>query len=372
MKSSTTGITAFVVAVAAFLIGRMSSDESSDSAADAPQVLSTRVRDRHATESIGPGRAPSDAQSSWAVLVSGMSEIDARQLSSEERLRLLKRGAMIWNSGNQSAALRGLIGGLTKEEMSEATSILGAVQDSGNYQAQEVWDALWVQWGRVNPAEAMVFFEKDGSGKSKSDARNMMTGWLETDPIAAFAWAKTPKSSELEASAAALAITSNANGDPQRMAASILELPADEVTRKACLQDYFDLTTMVGDGQTTAETYDQLEPALQSAGWSVAMERLFYEDDEVAKNWLESHADDAGRDYSVASRFMYRIAAMNPLETVEWAASLPGIGNRDSGAAHPVDMAVAAWLQRDRPAATKWLEANTHLSPSIQGFLDQE
>jgi hypothetical protein len=61
------------------------------------------------------------------------------------------------------------------------------------------------------------------------------------------------------ATAAALAITRNANGDPKRMEASILALPTDapehDLTRTACLQDYFDLASMSAQGQGAAETW---------------------------------------------------------------------------------------------------------------------
>ncbi|HEY1122220.1 MAG TPA: hypothetical protein VGE67_11500, partial [Haloferula sp.] len=232
MKASVTAIIATLIAILAFFAGRSGASKGRVGNPTDSEAPGRGTTVSSLSASSNSGRKPKSAADSDSRAVSFVSDHaltveEARALTSEERMALITRGGMSWNSGNQIALMGGVIAALTKDEIGPATEILGGIQDRGNFQTQEVWNALWTQWGRVDPTKALEFFAAEHSGKSKSDARNMMTGWIETDPLAAFAWAKQPKQSSLEAAAAALAITRNANGDPKRMEASILALPAD-------------------------------------------------------------------------------------------------------------------------------------------------
>ncbi|RYD68733.1 MAG: hypothetical protein EOP83_00070 [Verrucomicrobiaceae bacterium] len=389
MKASVTAIIATLVAICAFFAGRMGAgkENASDKAnreasGDAVTVSSISGGGR----SDWTPKSNADQQSKQVSFVSdhALTVEEARALTSEERMALITRGGMSWNSGNQIALMDGVIAALTKDEIGPATEILGGIQNRGNFQTQEVWNALWTQWGRVNPTKALEFFADDHSGKSKSDARHMMTGWLEADPLAAFAWAKQPKRSDLEAAAAALAITRNANGDPKRMEASILALPADNPvdgtlilqgspratdfvaqpgynqTRSACLQDYFDLVSMVGDGQDAAKTYDQLPPALQSSGWSVALQRMILQDPQVAAEWLTTHASDPGYDNPLTLSLAVDMANQDPGAAMAWATKMPGLNESGPGTGkiHPAQAALGTWLNDDPEAASAWLRSN--------------
>jgi len=365
MKAPVTAIIATLVAILSFVAGRWGSGKDRGSSDKAPAGSAAPGDETTASSLAGSSRkakSKADPEGRPANFVSdhALTVEEARALTSEERMALITRGGMSWNSGNQAALMCGVIAALTEDEIGPATQILGGIQDRGNFQTQEVWDALWTQWGRVNPTKALEFFANDDSGKSKGDARHMMTGWLEADPLAAFTWAKQPKQSGLEAAAAALAITRNANGDPKRMEASILALPADEITRSACLQDYFDLASMAGEGLGAAETYDQLPSALRSAGWPVTMQRMIHQDPQAAAEWLATHSGDAGRNYQIAHEMVGEMVSRNPAATLTWAMKLPGLYDTSSTRqVHPAEIAISQWLEVDRPAATAWLQSHS-------------
>ena len=215
-------------------------------------------------------------------------------LSSEERMALLADGALVYNSANQAAVLCGVISALTREEIQEAANILGGIQDHGNGITQEVWDSLYFQWGKIDPVACLSHLGKDAVAKSPADARHAMAGWLETDPGAALAWATEPKHAPLDAAAAAYAITNSAGGDLKRLESAMRKLPEDCLTTQACLEDYFDLASLAGEGRSAPEIFNELAPSLRAAAWPVTMKRLAYAEPTEAAAWLEKHANDPG------------------------------------------------------------------------------
>lgn len=206
---------------------------------------------------------------------------------------MLAEGALISDWGNQAALLCGLISGLTKEELVDATKILSDAQQLGNGQPEVVMQSLWQQWGRLDPVEAFSHFgpvPTHGYAHEADDrARSLMAGWLETNADQALEWAQKPKTTRMEAVAAALAISRNANGDPKQLVAAMLKLPADGATTQACLDDYFDLASLTKESPSAAEIYDQLAPALRPAAWAVTAKRLSLGDPALAKSWLDQH-----------------------------------------------------------------------------------
>lgn len=286
-----------------------------------------------------------------------MSTEQAVLLTSKERLAALADGAAIYQSGNQVVVLCGLISALTKDEMREAMAILGGVQDRGNFQTQEVWDTLWKQWGRVDPMGCIADFGEDARSKSRKDARNVMAGWLETNADAALAWAMEPKTAPLQAAAAALAITNNANGDLNQLQSAIRALPADSPTARECLNDYFDLASLTGKDPSAADIYDELDPALQAAAWPVAMRRLALADPQQAATWLEKHASDPGADYSSTSGFVQELAMQDPAGTAKWAMNLPGVLEKGTNN-NPLIIVISQWAEIDPEAAKAWAKAN--------------
>lgn len=71
-------------------------------------------------------------------------------LTGEERLELVRKGALILDELKQEAFLRGVLPSLSKDELGQAIALLGKAQDRGNFCAQGVWDEVWRQSGRVN------------------------------------------------------------------------------------------------------------------------------------------------------------------------------------------------------------------------------
>ena len=294
------------------------------------------------------------AMGKYAACSQEFSARNAARLSSQERLELLANGALVGDYGNQEAMLCGLISVLTKEEIQAATEILGGIQDQGNRQAPEVWKSLWQQWGRLDPEGGLAHFGPDAGGKSPTDARNMMTGWLEMDAAAALAWAQKSGKAPLEAAAAALAISKSANGNLKQLESAILKFPEADATAKACLDDYFDLASLAGKDQTAAAIYERISPSLRPAAWSAAARRIGYGSSAEAKAWLTEHAGDPGRNYGEIGELFQTLTYEDPAGTTRWAAQLPYSATTDR--VHPAVMPVASWLERDPEAASAWLE----------------
>lgn len=85
-----------------------------------------------------------------------------------------------------------------------------------------------------------------------------MEGWLEIDPDAALSWAKQPKETRLDSSAAAMAITWNSGGDPKTLEPQLLSMPAGSAVTREWLLDYFDLASLNKDSPTAADIHESL------------------------------------------------------------------------------------------------------------------
>ncbi len=364
MKPTTTLALAVCIGAAAFLMGRWNAREAPGRDGQALNAGASSVRER-------PSRPARDAGEVAGPLTTavcgGISAEKAARLTSAERMALLANGAMVYNSGNQTAVLCDLISTFSKEEIREAARLFSEVQERGNFQTREVWDSLWKQWGRVDPMGCLMDASENAPAKSPGDMRNVMAGWLETDAAAALAWAKEPKLDWLHAAAAALAITQSANGDIKRLESLIRVLPSDRLTRQACLEDYFDLVSLAGEGQSVPELYEQLDPSLREEAWPVAMQRLSYGDRREAVSWLQNHAGDPARDYRAVERLIDELADKDPAGTLKWAVELPvplmddPIGEQT----HPALMVIRKWQQQDPAAAAAWLKTQPPDAPWV-------
>lgn len=304
----------------------------------------------------------------------------AGRLAPEERLALLKKAALLADPEKQADILCGLISAMTQDELVESTRALLDAQRKGNNWSQEVWNTLWTQWGRVN-AEACLALSKTGERypgwnglnglNTPNDYRCLMAGWLETHPEAAMAWARQAKDNFREATGAAFAITSSANGDLKKMESAILSISDDKLTTRACFEDYFDLATSTGDKPQPSVVYDRLDPKLRAAAWPVVMERLTVMDSQSAVTWLGQHANDPGCDYSIVSRLAYSLVEKDPAATLEWAAKLPITTLGDAAVNqtfHPAVIAMNRWMRNDSPAATEWLRSQPANAPWVVLF----
>jgi hypothetical protein len=365
MKLSTTLALTACAGVAAFVAGHRTHHEAT------PVVAAPEIQRPASLTRPLPARGSRDATAAEAVRAMGkyaacskeFSAANAARLTSKERLELLANGALVGDYGNQEAMLCGLISVLTREEIHAAADVLGGIQDQGNSQAPEVWKSLWQQWGRMDPEGCLAFFGPDAVSKSPIDARNVMTGWLETDAAAALTWARKPGKAPLEAAAAALAISRSANGDLKQLESAILKLPADDATSKACLEDYFDLASLAGKDQTAATIYQQIPAALRPAAWTVAARRIGYGDSAAAKAWLSQHAADPGRNYDGVSDLFNTLTSEDPAGTARWAAQLPYSAASDR--VHPAALPVMRWRQRDPAAAAAWLKTQPADAPWV-------
>lgn len=99
----------------------------------------------------------------------------AGALTSEEGVALMKKAALLADPETQADILCGLISAMTQDELTAATQTLLDAQNRGNAWSQEVWNALWTQWGRVNA----------------------VSQWRAIGPAAAIAWVKTQSEGRL-------------------------------------------------------------------------------------------------------------------------------------------------------------------------------
>jgi len=340
--------------ITSFLVGRWST-ASPDGPAELPHGV---ARAAGAHEASTPPAAPpnaavkADPQQIRELAASGanLTKEQCLALTSEERLELVRKGALIFDGLKQEAFLRGVIPTFSKDELGQAIDLLGKAQNRGNLCAQGVWDEVWRQSGRVNAEGCLNSFSY---GISRSDCRHVMEAWLETDLEGARAWAKTKKISQHQAAAAAYALTHEAGGDAAKLLSTLSSLQSDEAVQKECLKDYFDLAELTGQTQGTASIYDQLPPTLRPQAWETTMERLCYTNPQQAVEWLASHVNDPGRDYRPTIRLFRDLAQDDPVGTAAWAAKLPDAAN---GSIHPGQIVYSTWQHQDPDAAKAWIE----------------
>jgi hypothetical protein len=351
--------------ITAFLLGRWTApaaDNTKNEATDNGK-LSRIQRPRGESAS-----APVKSAAERSAGMNRYSEQSARRMTSQQRLDLLGKGALVFDSNKQAEMLCGVINALTKEEMQEAMRLLAEAQDGGNACAQVVWDTLWKQWGRVDPVECVKYINETSGTKSRTDARHVMEGWLEANPEAALAWAKDAKNTRLDGAAAAMAMTWNAGGDLKQLEEAILARPPGDMAAKDCLWDYFDLSSLATDSPTAAQVYEKLPPALQESAWSVTLQRLTYTDPQAGKDWLEQHAGDPGHNYQETQRLVFGLSRQDAEGTAKWAARLPVT---DGPGPHPAAIAIGQWLRSDPPAAKAWIATLPADSPWAGTFTNE-
>lgn len=351
-------------AVAAFLVGRMMSEDKKTRADDGrPEGgIPTRIRGQNDTVAeLSRQRKLKDG----AENTSPENKVEqARRMSREERLALIAKGAKVSDAQAQRDLILGVIGALQAEEMREAVDIIGKAQRSGNYHAPEIWSALWNQWGRVAPEDCFARFRERPEGKGREDVRNTMRGWLETDPATALAWARQPDLTALETSAAALAISHHAEGDPARIQAAVLEMPEGQL-RKETLRELYEIESIRDGGRAPAKIYAELPDTLKADAWSLTAQQLAIADQEAAKAWLSEHAGEPGTNYRVINRMVADVANEDAVSATKWAASLPDLS--DAANAHPVTVAAARWFHTDANSFKVWLESQ----PQDQAWVKQ-
>jgi hypothetical protein len=185
-----------------------------------------------------------------------------------------------------------------------------------------------------------------------------MRGWLEANPSAALAWAKEPGRSTLEASAAAMALSHAANGDPVKLQADLQSMPEGEA-RKMGIRELFDLEVMKDNGRGAMEIYDSLPDALKVDAWGATAKRLATTDQDAAKAWVTQHAGQPGTDYVATTGMVRDLARKDPEGTAKWALNLPATDDSSpeklNGPPHPVILATSQWALQDSEAAQAWL-----------------
>ena len=367
MKTSFALLFIVLVGIAAFLMGRGKSDGQAH-----PGISEVNTRTAPSQPAVTAAtNVRSDTKSQIGNNV--LTTEKAGKMTPGERIALLKKAALLADTGKQSDILCGLISAMSQEELVESTQVLLDAQFRGNAWSQEVWNSLWTQWGRVGAVACLELSQQSSDNKTwngfkglntPNDYRCLMAGWLETHPEEAMDWAKQDKQDIRSAVGAAYAITSGAQGDLKQLEAAILGISANKLTARACFEDYFDLAATSADKPSPTAIYDRLAPALQFAAWSTVVERLAQTDPGAAASWLENHARDVGYDARAAYGLIQRLSEKDPAETVQWAVGLPASNDQ----MHPATIAVRGWLQQDPAAANAWLKTQPANAPWVTPF----
>lgn len=368
MQTSSALCLSFSAGVAAFLIGKWTSG-AEDAGLPRGTEMNTRTSSIRATSRATPTADVRLAQGSKPGGQTVSNEM-AGLLNPDQRITLMKKAAILADPGTQAEILCGLISAMTPDELTETTKVLLDAQRRGNDWSQAVWNSLWTRWGNVDPAACLAFFATGAVMNTTEDYRHLMSGWLDTDPQAALAWAMQPGHDPQTAAAVAFAITSSARGDLKQMESAILGISGNEAIAKACLHDYFDLAISSGHLRTATTLYDEIAPSLRAAAWPVVLERLAYTDPQEAATWLEMHATDPGRDYRVAYRLVESLSRSDPERAADWAIRLPQAHPSEAEPldAHPGIIAIYGWMNRDHAAAVTWLRRQPESSPWISFF----
>ena len=192
-----------VTATLAFFAGRWSMESESPATTRAGARAAAPVASAVASRGTPARQATGSKAERTSLTPEALTAEQARALIRKQRLDLMRTGALIFDGSRQAAFLEGVIAALgSKEELDEATAVLGKAQGRGNFCAQGVWDAMWKQWGKVDAPACLAGFAQNPRGKSRTDARHVMEGWYAADPAAALAWATAPRDSYHDAAAA--------------------------------------------------------------------------------------------------------------------------------------------------------------------------
>jgi len=283
----------------------------------------------------------------------------AKLLDSKERIALLKKAAFLSDPTKQEDVLCGLVSVMNRKELEETVETLRRAKGRGNRWSQEVWDTIWIQWGKQDPEACLALAKKGGALFTPEDCRVFMSGWMETDPEAALRWANEPGKSRQEAITAAYAITSSAKGDLVKMEAAIAGVSGNPAVISSGLHEYFDLAISTDPSKTPSVIYDGMTPALKQAAWSTVMARLSYTDPQQAAAWLEKHAGDPGGGYQQTQRLVQGMSRKDPAKAMEWASRLPvssSTGNPISGV-HPAEIVMSQWLDSEPGDAQAWIDS---------------
>ena len=299
----------------------------------------------------------------------------ARQLTSQQRLALLKKALENYERDKSDDYLCSLIAALTKDEISEASAIINywdisyttrnfedtGIQDiapimQSRIQTKRIGEALSRQWGRVDPATWLETAEKSSVfAPNIEDAFAVMNGWFESEPDAALAWAQTAQLNNYETYMAAHAITLSAAGNPQKLADSLLAFPAGDERVRFCLQAYFNLIGTTTGNPDPATIYENIPAPLRESAWPIALERLTAADPQAAVDWLTAHVNYPGRDYGAIATLIHKLVEEDPSGTAQWVATLPDL-TAPYPDGHPASYAALKWYADDAAAAKAWLQ----------------
>lgn len=285
----------------------------------------------------------------------------ARKLTSQQRLALLKKALLIGKLEQQYANIDSIVHALTKDELPEATSMLSASHISDHY---GIMLRLSVRWGCLDPIGGMRIMNDPYALLNGLRRNALMSGWFETDPASALAWSELQSANPETADMAAHVLGLSIGPYHKKLLATIENLRPNDVRIPYCLERYFGLYGVYTGNYDPAALYEKIPTHLRHFAWPITMERLTYIDQQHAVAWLNAHVNDQGRDYKSTNRLLDALAKKDPAGTAQWASTLPE-STDDEKWKHPAFVATLRWYEEDPAAAKVWLHTQPTTLPWV-------
>ena len=307
LPPATTLAAAFVIGVVGFLVGRISTPGSHDSAAAgdsqlAPARSSSRTADA-SNHAAGPTKRTARPDSNRAATA-----------TREEKLKRLESIVRGENALDRNRALLAFIDQLAPGDFEAAIAKfrgLGITESRFSEYAM-----LLTAWSQVDPTAALAFAKTNT--RSNFAATTILSSWAATDPDAAISWAQ--------------ANHTGTDANPY-LAGIIRTLGATDPARASAL------LTGMPRSQERGEALDAMLPHVLAQG------------SDAARAWISALSDESLRNGSMM-RAADQMAQSDPKATADWLLANPGEASKRS-----LDNVLGVWAANDEKAAVAFFQA---------------
>jgi hypothetical protein len=385
-KSLTTLAAVIVIGAGGFMAGRISSPQAAQDSADSGNPTSSRPT-RSSTGSSADGRADSTKRTTRTERSTRKSSESDEERSA--RLESIVRGEDALDRSRSMLAFIDQLGPGDFENAVEKFRSLGLTESRFGEYAM-----LLSAWAKADPTAALDY-AKENTGTSFA-TNTILATWAANDPESAIRWAETNHTEEGANPYYAGIIRSIAASDPMRATQLLTSMPRS--TERGEALDALRNGAMTRVADKLAET----DPA-GTASWLLANpgEATQRRMDDVYSAWAQKDQDaalssmaalPAGENRSNALRGLVTSTAVkDPQAAISMMDRFPNdvtdrvvqnfiwhsFGTDPSTAVNQIARignerdreqmyrrAMEAWIERDRDAATAWMQRNT-LPPSV-------
>ena len=307
LPPSTTLAAALVVGVVGFLVGRISTPGSHDSAeAGDSQLAPTRSSSRE-----------SDAASHAAGQSKRATRPDSNRAASTTREEKLKRLESIMRGENALDRNRALLAYIDQLAPGDFEAAIAKFRGLGITESRfSEYAMLLTAWSQVDPTAALAYAK--ANTRSGFAATTILSSWAATDPDAAIRWAQ--------------ANHTGTDANPY-LAGIIRTLGATDPVRAS------DLLTGMPRSPERGEALDAMLPHVLAQGT------------DAARAWISALTDDSLRNGSMM-RAADQMAQTDPKGTADWLVANPGEATKRS-----LDNVLGVWAANDQTAAVAYFQA---------------